>query len=175
MYSKDGDDAPLLYLSASSQLMECNQDGIAIPGQVIDLTAKVQNAFGDPNFTFTGHYIAGGTVVINGIPTTDGNNLRKLKSDNWQNTFSKIVVQATVESPTGLLTDILTIHKITDGENSILSYLTNENITLREYPDTATINLTPATGEFRVHDGKPRITDYSLLEFGTKKSSKLYC
>lgn len=143
-----GDSAPLLYLSASSQVMKCNRDGSAIAGQTITISAKTQNAPG------TATYEA--IPYINGVPQTaitlgGSGNARTLTSDDWINPeWEKVVITATLSVNTITLTDVETVWRIMDGKPATNS----ASVSLYKRTETATVPARPTQiATYRFSDG----------------------
>ncbi|HPC14563.1 MAG TPA: hypothetical protein PLN36_09410, partial [Bacteroidales bacterium] len=104
-----GASAPLLYLSASAQVMKCNPGNTPQTGQTISIEAKLQNVSGTATFVATPYNDAGEAQT----PVTLGGtgNTRTLTNAQWLATYKRIEVVATL----GSLTDKVTIHRVADG------------------------------------------------------------
>lgn len=150
-----GASAPLLYLSASAQVMKCNPNNTPQTGQTISIEAKLQNVSGTATFVATPYNDAG--TALTAITLGGTGNTRTITNAQWLATYKRIEVVATL----GSLTDKVTIHRLADGatgENVIVGFLTNENITLQANSAGVVSSFTSANGEFWVYDGTTKVT-----------------
>lgn len=104
-----GLNAPLLYLSASAQVMRCNNDNSVQAGQTINIEAKLQNVTGTATFVATPYNDAGAAQTA--ITLGGTGNIRTLISTQWLATFKRVEITATL----GTLTDKVTIHRLADA------------------------------------------------------------
>lgn len=153
-----GASAPLLYLSASAQVMKCNPDNTPQTGQTISIEAKLQNVSGTATFVATPYNDAGTaqtTLTLGGTGNT-----RTLTNSQWLAAYKRIEVVATL----GSLTDKVTIYRVADGatgatgQNAIVGLLTNESVTLQANSAGVVSSFTPANGEFWVYNGVTKVT-----------------
>lgn len=153
-----GASAPLLYLSASAQVMKCNQDNTPQTGQTISIEAKLQNVSGTATFVATPYNDAG--TALTAITLGGSGNTRTLTNAQWLATYKRIEVVATL----GSLTDKVTIYRVADGatgdagQNAIVGLLTNESVTLQANNAGTVSSFTPANGEFWVYNGVTKVT-----------------
>ena len=143
-----GDSAPLLYLSASSQVMKCNRDGSAIAGQTITISAKTQNAPGTATYEAI-PYIAGSPQTA--ITLGGSGNARTLTSADWVNPlWEKVVITATLNVNAITLTDVETVWRIMDGKPATNSAY----VSLYKRTETATVPARPTQiATYRFSDG----------------------
>ena len=143
-----GDSAPLLYLSASSQVMKCNRDGSAIAGQTITISAKTQNAPGTATYEAI-PYIAGSPQTA--ITLGGSGNARTLASADWVNPlWEKVVITATLNVNAITLTDVETVWRIMDGKPATNSAY----VSLYKRTETATVPARPTQiATYRFSDG----------------------
>jgi hypothetical protein len=153
-----GASAPLLYLSASAQVMKCNPDNTPQTGQTISIEAKLQNVSGTATFVATPYNDAG--TALTAITLGGSGNTRTLTNAQWLATFKRVEVVATL----GSLNDKVTIYRVADGatgdagQNAIVGLLTNESVTLQANSAGAVSSFTPANGEFWVYNGTTKVT-----------------
>ena len=76
---------------------------------------------------------------------------RTLMSQQWLSTYSKIIITATLED----LTDVVTIYRVKDGatgKDVVVGFLTNENATISTDENGNNGDFTTAKGDFVVFD-----------------------
>lgn len=108
---KDGESAPLLYLSVSSDVMTFDADNNPKPAsQTITIEAKIQNIAGEAIFTAL-PYI--GSTAQQSITLGGTGNTRTLKQNQWGANVDRVVITAVL----GSLSDVKTVVKVKDGTN----------------------------------------------------------
>lgn len=162
----DGLDAKILYLSATGESMTFNYDNTPNPAsQTISFTAKLQNISGTATFTAIPY---NGNTAMSAITLGGSGNTRTLTQAQFPSTATRIQITATLSG----LSDTISIVKLRngekgfDGENSVVGYLTNENITVPATSSgvVSSSDLAKATGTFRVFDGlEEKTTDSSVV------------
>lgn len=134
----DGADAPLLTLSATSQIFTFDGDNAASPAsQTISFTAVLANLAGTASFTCTRFDSTGaslGSVTLGG----EGTNTRTLTVAQF-GTAAYANITATLSGRS----DTVTVVRVRDGANSVVSDLTNDTHTL---PADAAGNITSYSG-----------------------------
>lgn len=105
----DGSDAQLLYLTADAEQMVFDTDDV-VKAQVITITAKLQNVFGNVTFEAVPYINNAAQTPIN---LGGSGNSRTLISTQWTNpNWTLIAISASLDG----LTDVLSIVKVKDGD-----------------------------------------------------------
>lgn len=106
----DGQNAKLLYLSSSADVMKFNSSDVALDNQLISFTANLQNLSGTATFTAT-PYIGSTAQAV--ISLGGSGNTRTLSGSQWTKTWDRVVVTATLDK----LSDTKTIVKLKDPKD----------------------------------------------------------
>lgn len=134
----DGADAPLLTLSATSQIFTFDSENAASPtAQTISFTAVLANLAGTASFTCTRFDSTGanlGTVTLGGA----GTNTRTLTVAQFG-----AAAYANITAALSGRSDVVTVVRVRDGASAVVSDLTNDSHTL---PADAGGNVTSYTG-----------------------------
>lgn len=148
-----GSNAQLLTLLASAQAFTFDGAGQPVPmTQTITLTALLANISGTATITATGYAANGatlGALVLGGT----GNSRTLALSNFGASAF------AVVQASGGGFTDQITIVRLRDGtpgsngQNSVVGYLTNESHTVSTLADGSGGSYSSAGGDFKVFDG----------------------
>lgn len=107
-----GDDAQLLYLSSTANIMQFNANNQPVSAQTITVTANLQNITGTASFTAIPYIndTAQSAVALGG-----SGNVRTLTSAQWNANWTRVVIKATL----GSLSDTITIVKLKESKDGI--------------------------------------------------------
>lgn len=171
----DGGDAQLLYLSSSSEVFKFDKHNNPITEQVI-VSAKTQNVLYNSEITFNVKYFDISGFLINQDvigPSLDYSLI--LDKNYFYNDVNHISIVATINGNLGLLSDIITITKLSDGSDTIVGLLTNENVTLPAeqsgYVDIDDLFLFGG-GQFKIFEGLDQI--HEGVDFDVVISDRKY-
>jgi len=140
-----GEDAELIYLTASSQIFKADQDNTITSGD-ITLEAFLQNLSG--TITWTAKNQSNNDITLTGTGSTRTLTAANFGASDW--------VKITVSL--GGLSDSITIVRVKEGSNAIVGFLTNESHNVPCDSDGSNPDLTGASSILKIFRGNTQET-----------------